>query len=130
MRVFLFFLLFTITSAFAAEDFYSFKTKEENSRFKTLTTELRCLVCQNQNLSESNASLAKDLREQIYQQINHGKSDDDIIAFLTARYGDFILYRPPLNTHTIGLWFSPIVLLLFFLGYFIFYTRTKAKDSS
>src|SRR5579862_619714 len=93
----------------AGADYYQFNSPDQQHQFQTLTTELRCLVCQNQNLAESNAGLAADLRGQIYQQIQHGKTNKEIVDYLSARYGDFILYNPPLNSHTLGLWFGPFV---------------------
>jgi cytochrome c-type biogenesis protein CcmH len=81
------------------------------ARMKALTEQLRCLVCQNETLAESRADLAEDLRREIRKEIRAGKSDPEIIAFLTQRYGDFILYNPPVKTTTYLLWFGPFVLL-------------------
>jgi cytochrome c-type biogenesis protein CcmH len=77
-----------------------------------LANELRCLVCQNQSIAESNAELAVDLRRQIDEQIAAGRSDREIIDFMVARYGDFVLYRPPLKGTTLLLWGGPLLLLL------------------
>ena len=82
------------------------------SRARTLQKELRCLVCQGESLDESNAPLAADLRRLIREHIAAGESDDEIKAFLVARYGDFILLRPPVAWNTALLWFGPILLLL------------------
>jgi cytochrome c-type biogenesis protein CcmH len=82
-------------------------------RMKHLTEQLRCLVCQNETLADSRADLAEDLRKQIREQIRAGKSDQEIIAFLTDRYGDFVLYKPPVKITTYLLWFGPF---LFFVG--------------
>lgn len=82
------------------------------ARAVKLSSELRCLVCQNQTIAESNAALAVDLREQIREQIVAGKSDSDIIAFMVQRYGDFVLYRPPLKGTTLLLWGGPAFLLV------------------
>ena len=81
-------------------------------RLHKLSQELRCLVCQNETLADSRADLAEDLRREIREQIRAGKSDQEIIAFLTQRYGDFILYRPPVKPKTYLLWFGPFVLLI------------------
>lgn len=81
-------------------------------RVLTLAKELRCLVCQNETLADSRADLAVDLRNQIREQMKAGKSDKEIIAFLTDRYGKFILYRPPMDPTTYLLWFGPFILLL------------------
>jgi cytochrome c-type biogenesis protein CcmH len=82
------------------------------ARFKNLTQQLRCPVCQNETLADSNAELAKQMRDQIREQIKAGKSDDEIKAYLTQRYGDFPLYKPPVKPMTYFLWFGPFILLL------------------
>jgi cytochrome c-type biogenesis protein CcmH len=81
-------------------------------RVMNLSRELRCLVCQNETLADSRADLAVDLRNQVREQMKAGKSDEEIITFLTARYGDFVLYRPRIRPATYLLWFGPFVLLL------------------
>ena len=80
-------------------------------RVTGLAHELRCLVCQNQTLADSNAPLAVDLRNQIREQLQKGASEQDVIDFMVARYGDFVLYRPPLKATTIALWAGPFLLL-------------------
>jgi cytochrome c-type biogenesis protein CcmH len=80
-------------------------------RVMALSSELRCLVCQNQTLADSNADLATDLRKQIREKMRQGASDADVIDFLVARYGDFVLYRPPFKATTFLLWFGPLLLL-------------------
>jgi cytochrome c-type biogenesis protein CcmH len=82
-----------------------------DARLKTLENELRCLVCQNQTLAESNAPLAEDLRKEVRSLAVAGKSDDDIRAYLVARYGDFVLYNPPVKPTTYALWLGPFLLL-------------------
>ena len=81
-------------------------------RVAELSQELRCLVCQNQTLAESNAPLAVDLRNQVREQLAAGKSEQDVIDFMVARYGDFVLYRPPFKASTLFLWVGPFVFLL------------------
>src|SRR6266704_2971027 len=81
-------------------------------RLMKLSQELRCLVCQNETLADSRADLAEDLRKEIREQMKAGKSDQEIIAFLTQRYGDFVLYKPPVKSTTYLLWFGPFVLLI------------------
>src|SRR6266581_5213525 len=81
-------------------------------RMQALTQQLRCLVCQNETLADSHADLAEDLRKEIREQMKAGKSDQEIIAFLTQRYGDFVLYKPPVKSTTYLLWFGPFVLLI------------------
>ena len=82
------------------------------SRAVHLAEQLRCLVCQNQTIAESNAELAQDLRKQVREQIAAGKSDDEIIEFMTTRYGDFVLYKPPFKATTALLWAGPALLLV------------------
>src|SRR6266480_799235 len=83
-----------------------------DKRVMDLAAELRCLVCQNQSLAESNAGLAVDLRNQIRTQLARGASEREVVDFMVARYGDFVLYRPPLKASTFLLWFGPFVLLI------------------
>ena len=85
-------------------------------RLMNLAAGLRCLVCQNQSLAESNAELAVDLRNEMREQMQRGASDQDVVAYLVARYGDFVLYRPPLKASTLVLWSGPAILLLFGIG--------------
>ena len=87
-----------------------FSTPEHEQRYYTLVDELRCLVCQNQTIAESNADLASDLRREVYRMVEDGRSEDEIAAFMVARYGDFVLYRPPLRGDTILLWAGPFLL--------------------
>ena len=90
-------------------------------RAAALAEQLRCLVCQNQSIAESNAELAVDLRREISEQIRAGRSDQDIIDFMVARYGDFVLYRPPVKPHTWLLWFGPALLAI---GAFLAFARS------
>lgn len=99
---------------FAGIDAFSFKSPQQEARYHRLTQELRCLVCQNESLAASNADLAQDLRREVYHMILDGKSDKEIVDFLVARYGDFVLYRPPVKNTTYLLWGGP--LLLFIVG--------------
>jgi cytochrome c-type biogenesis protein CcmH len=84
----------------------------DEQRYQALIEELRCMVCQNQSIAESNAPLAEDLRQQVRAQIDAGRSDAEIIAFLTARYGDYVRYRPAFKGMTLLLWLGPFALLL------------------
>jgi cytochrome c-type biogenesis protein CcmH len=89
-----------------------FDDPAKQESYERLIDELRCLVCQNQSLSESDADLAKDLRDEVYGIIQSGKSEEEAIRFLTDRYGDFVLYRPPLKPITLLLWGGPFLILL------------------
>ena len=107
-------LLFLLTSlAFAqAIDPLPFKDHAQEVRFQNLTRELRCLVCQNENLADSNADLARDLRHQVFDLMQQGKSDAQIKQYLVDRYSDFVLYNPPVQGSTLLLWFGPLAILL------------------
>ena len=96
---------------------YDFATAEQEALFNKLSDELRCLVCQNQAISDSNADLAKDLRDEIYTMLQQGQSEDQIVEFMVARYGDFVLYRPPVKPVTWLLWFGPALALI--VGFFV-----------
>lgn len=98
---------------------------ELEKRVMNLSKELRCLVCQNETLADSRADLAVDLRNEIREQMKAGKSDKEIIAFLTARYGDFVLYRPPVRPTTYLLWFGPFLLLV--IGMVILYKYLRQR---
>jgi len=100
-------------------------------RMKALTQQVRCLVCQNETLADSRAELAEDLRKQIREQMKAGKSDQEILAFLTQRYGDFVLYNPPVKVTTYLLWFGPFGLLIggtVVLYLFLKHRRELIKD--
>lgn len=99
-------------TAVAIDSEQAFEDPVLQARYQTLIAEVRCLTCQNQSIKDSNAPLANDLREVVREQIAAGRSDQEIYAFLQARYGDFALYRPPLSWRTALLWFSPLILLL------------------
>ncbi len=89
-----------------------FESQQQQDRFDKLTQELRCLVCQNQNLADSDAPLAHDLRREVHTMLQTGQSNEQIKQFMVERYGDFVLYRPPVQINTYLLWLAPLVLLL------------------
>lgn len=91
---------------------YTFASETEEQRYRSLIEELRCPKCQNQNLADSDALIAHDLRDRVHGLMQQGQSDEDIRAYLQQRYGDFILYQPPLTGHTLVLWLAPALLLL------------------
>lgn len=97
-------------------------------RVKTLSAELRCLVCQNQSLADSNADLAIDLRNQVRELMQAGKSDDEIREFMVTRYGDFVLYSPPVNASTLVLWGGPFVLLVIGVVLLVTYLRRRERQ--
>jgi cytochrome c-type biogenesis protein CcmH len=91
---------------------YPFESELQEKRFKSLAEELRCTVCQNQSLADSDAPLARDLREELFRMLQDNRSDQEIRNFMVERYGNYVLYRPPLAGHTLLLWGGPIVLLV------------------
>uniref|UniRef100_Q0I069 Formate-dependent nitrite reductase complex subunit n=1 Tax=Shewanella sp. (strain MR-7) TaxID=60481 RepID=Q0I069_SHESR len=106
-------LLSMATAAMATPvDTYEFKSPENQKRGLSLAHELRCPQCQNQNLIDSNSPVARDLRLEVYKMVDEGKGDDEIIEFMTSRYGEFVLYKPKMETKTYILWLGPVGLLL------------------
>ena len=110
--VFLLLISLCLVGATPAKEAQPNEDPQIEQRMKHLTEQLRCLVCQNETLADSRADLAEDLRKQIREQIKAGKSDQEIIAFLTDRYGDFVLYKPPVKTTTYLLWFGPFAFMV------------------
>lgn len=95
------------------------------ARMVKLASDLRCLVCQNESLAGSHAELAEDLRREIREQMKQGKTDTEVITYLTDRYGDFVLYRPPLRSYTVLLWFGPAIFLA--IGGIAWYVTTRRR---
>lgn len=108
-------------------DLYSFNTPSQQARFEYLTQQFRCMVCQNEALAESNAPLAKDLRKQIAVKVQQGYSDQEITQFLLKRFGDYVLFNPPMQRNTYFLWFGPFVLLLIAIFAIFMFTRNQRK---
>src|ERR1044072_5090375 len=114
-RTFLSLLLLALISSITLGDTARSTSGDDpatEKRLQALSKELRCLVCQNETLADSQAQLAEDLRREIREQIKAGKSDQEIVAYATQRYGDFILYNPPVKATTYLLWFGPFLLLV------------------
>ncbi len=104
-------LALLLAAPLLAQEPLVFESAAQEARYNDLTLELRCLVCQNQNLADSDAPLAQDLRQEIYEMMMAGQTDEQIKAFMVDRYGDFVLYRPPVQGNTLALWVMPVVLL-------------------
>ncbi len=121
-------LWLALTPAFAAIEAHDFQTPEQEQRYQHLIEELRCLVCQNQNLADSNADLAKDLREQVYTMIRQGATDQEIVDYMVNRYGDFVLYRPPFKKSTAALWIGPFVILAIGVLVVTLYVRRRRRE--
>lgn len=119
-------LALLFNSAYSAINVVEFETDQQAERYQKLISELRCLVCQNQNLADSNAGLANDLKTIVQQKIVQGDSDEQILQFMTDRYGDFVLYRPPVSAKTLLLWLGPLLFLMLGLGILAAYIR-KSK---
>ena len=120
-------MLFLCANAFAIDPL-PFKDRAEEVRFQQLTRQLRCLVCQNQDLADSDADLAKDLRRQVFDLMRSGKSDAQIKDYLVARYNDFVLYDPPLKPGTWLLWFTPLALVLLGAAIVLRILRQRARQ--
>lgn len=124
------FALFVLFSQVAfAIDALPFADRAEEQRFQHLARQLRCLVCQNESLADSSADLAKDLRQEVFEQMRQGKSDEEIKHYLTARYSDFVLYNPPLRGGTFLLWFGPLMVFLAGLVAVVLIVRRRASAS-
>lgn len=105
-----------------------FDDPEKEARYKQLIEELRCLVCQNQNLAASNAELAQDMRRKTYQMVQGGASSQDVVDYMVKRYGDFVLYRPPFQLSTMLLWVGPFVILAGGVLILILFIRRRGKQ--
>lgn len=109
---------------------YQFSDAKGRIRYQTLVDELRCPKCQNQNLSGSNSPIAKDLRRELHRMIEAGQGDEAIKTFMVKRYGNFVLYRPPLDKNTLALWATPIILLFLALLFVVFLRKKQNKDDN
>ena len=121
------FLLITQPNIYAQVDTFEFDNDEQQGRFRQLSNELRCPMCQNTNLSGSTGGVAEDLRREIHRMIREGMSNEEIEQFMFERYGDFIFYRPRLRAETILLWFGPLLFLI--IGGFIAYGIFRRANS-
>ena len=121
-----------MATAQAAIDVYQFDNADKSERFKELTAELRCPKCQNQNIADSNAEIAKDLRNKLQEMLVANKSDEEIVKYMVDRYGDFVLYEPRVDPQTYLLWFGPVLLLLiaFFVVFMIVRMRSKETKTN
>lgn len=123
----IFTFLFSLSTLNAAVELKQFKNAEQEQRYKNIIDELRCLVCQNQNLADSNAGLAQDLRKQVHKMILAGDDDEAIFDYMVTRYGDFVLYRPPFKATTFLLWVGPFIIFVFGLFMLIRFIRQRKK---
>ena len=112
-------------SANSAIDTFEFDTTEQEQTFHDLTKQLRCPKCQNQNISDSNAQLAKDLRNKTYELVKEGKNEEQVIEYMVARFGNFVRYDPPMTPATIFLWLGPLLFVL--IGFYFLYVQIKRQ---
>ncbi len=119
--------LLILTFSTSAIDIHEFETEEQRLDYQQLTEELRCLVCQNQNIADSDAGLAKDLRNEVAKLIKQGQNQIQITDYMVQRYGEFVTYSPPVGTHTIVLWVMP--LLVFLIAAFVLIRGIKRNSA-
>lgn len=116
MNLFKTFVIFTallvVNTSFAAIDALAFKSAQQEKDYHSLTQELRCPQCQNNNIADSNATIAVDMRAKVFELLNEGKSKDDIVNYMVERYGNFVTYNPPITPATILLWAFPLCLII------------------
>jgi cytochrome c-type biogenesis protein CcmH len=130
IKSFVIFTLLISNQAYSNDEPIEFTDKVLEQRYQSLLEETRCLVCQNQSLADSNAGLAQDLRKEIYNMLTSGKTDETIKQFLIERYGDFVLYRPPLKENTWLLWFGPFVFLIIALFFAIMFIKKQSRSEN
>lgn len=121
-------LFFIAAPALAGEAVPTAADPVLEARVQAIASELRCLVCQNQTIADSHAELAVDLRDQVREMVKRGDSQEQIVAYMTARYGDFVLYRPPVRKSTWLLWFGPLLLLVFSVSMLILHLRRRRNQ--
>ncbi|MEA1889432.1 MAG: cytochrome c-type biogenesis protein [Pseudomonadota bacterium] len=123
-------MVFASMPSLATIDAYQFDDPEKEALYKKLIKELRCTVCQNQDIGDSNADLAKDLRRKTYEMISSGKDEEYVLDFMSQRYGDFVLYRPRMQSNTILLWVGPFIILIFAVFFLLRFIRRPSADVS
>ena len=121
------FVLLSSISVFAEAEILTFKNKQSEDNYTALVNELRCLVCQNQTIAGSDAELAKDLRSKVFDMVEAGQSQAQVIDYMTTRYGDFVLYRPAFQMKTLLLWLGPVIFLLLAIFLVIRWVRSQAS---
>jgi cytochrome c-type biogenesis protein CcmH len=118
-----------VLPALAGVEMFDFSGKVNEDRYMALISQLRCLVCQNQSLADSDADLAHDLRVEVYEHMQKGENDRQVIDFLVSRYGDFVLYKPPVKPSTYLLWYGPFVLLALGVTVVVINIRRRGRQS-
>jgi cytochrome c-type biogenesis protein CcmH len=130
LHLFFLLLIFNIPIYAIDKNPINLDNAEQEARYQKLTNELRCVVCQNQSVADSNAELAQDVRNLVRTQISEGQTNEQINTFLVERYGDFVLYNPPLTEKTYILWLGPFVLMLFAFIILMYFIRRQTKAKS
>lgn len=115
---------------FAAISAYDFQDPAQEQQFRSLVAELRCPKCQNQNIADSNAPLAQDLRQRVYEMVKAGQTNEEITEFMVVRYGDFVTYRPPLKPTTWLLWFGPFLMLTAVAAALTLWVRRRGRQTA
>lgn len=128
MKTVIFLLFFLVTPALAIQPDEILKDKLLEERARVISKELRCLVCQNQSIDDSDAPLARDLRVLVRERLQAGESDEKVIKFVVDRYGDFVLLRPPIKASTLALWISPIAILI--VGVILLLMRFRKQEKN
>ncbi|MCW8106963.1 cytochrome c-type biogenesis protein CcmH [Alteromonas ponticola] len=118
-----------VTDAYAAKDRYEFDDPAQREAFLKLTAELRCPMCQNQNIADSDAMIAQDMRRKVFRLLQEGKSEEEVISYMKSRYGDFIYYQPPVTMGTIWLWLLPIAFAVIAVVVLIVRKQQQRTDS-
>lgn len=132
-RSILIFVLFLFASSFGSTvtassiDVFEFSSDDNRQSYKELTRELRCPKCQNQDIADSNAPIAKDMRVQVHRLVEEGKTPDEIVGYMIERFGDFVTYKPKVSTETYLLWYGPWVFIAFGAVIILLLSRRKAK---
>ncbi len=128
LQVFVFTLILAFAaSSFAAEESYQFDDPAQQALFLELTQELRCPMCQNQNIADSDAMIAHDLRRKVYELLNQGYSRSEVVEYMKTRYGDFVSYQPPVTPLTVWLWVLPVLFVLM-AAFWVFIQRKKQSQ--
>jgi cytochrome c-type biogenesis protein CcmH len=128
---FLFLFCLVASTVFAAQDNYTFADEQSRKQFLTLTETLRCPKCQNQNIADSDAMIAHDMRRKVYQLVQEGKSNQYVIDYMKSRYGDFVYYQPPLTPLTVLLWVVPVFFVVFgSVSFIVLQLRRKTPANS
>ena len=127
VRLLLSMMIFWSAQSLAVIETYEFSSPDLELRYKALSQELRCPKCQNQNIADSNAPISRDLRAIVHEQLEAGATDEEIIDFLVNRYGEFVRYRPGMDSNTLWLWSAPIILLVMAVGVVVTQMR-KDRD--